>query len=147
GTRPTTAAILVLVGRVPSPGAVLDLPLFTFLLFALSSHHRQNDGPQNYPCDHQQRDRNWDLDLEPEWWLSIVRVEQHFYSNKDQGNRQAGFQVTEIANRAHENEIERPQPQNGKDVGSEHNEGLGGHCKNRGDRIDGEDQISGLDQQ
>src|SRR5438093_1390808 len=112
---------------------LLAFLFLTLLLLAFGGHYRQHDGPENNPGDDQQRNRDWDLDLEREWRLSIVRIEQHFYSDKDQGNRQTRFQVTEIANRANENEIERPQPQNGKNVGSEHNEGLGGHCKNRGD--------------
>ena len=46
---------------------------------------------------------------------------------------------------AGQQEVQRPQPQDGEDVGGEDDERVAGHGEDGGDRVDGEEDVGALD--
>ena len=70
----------------------------------------------------------------------------HLEADEDEHDGQANLEVAEVLDRAGEDEVERAQAEDGKDVRGEYDEGVGGDGEDGGDGVEREDQVGGLDQ-
>ena len=72
--------------------------------------------------------------------------EQHLGADEDQHHRQAELQVVEPVDDAGQQEVERPQAEDGEDVRGVDDERVAGDGEDRRDGVDGEDQVGRLHQ-
>src|ERR1035437_4671492 len=119
------------------------LPRLPALLLTARGSDGQNDGNQQDAGDYEQGYGGGYIDLKPAW-RAVVGVEQHLHSHKHQHEGQAVFQVAEVANGARQEEVERTQAENGKDVRGEDDERLPRHGEDGRDGIHGKEQVAGL---
>jgi hypothetical protein len=70
---------------------------------------------------------------------------QHLHRDARQDDGQARLQVAELSRRPGEQEVQRPHSQQGEHVRGVDNEGVGRDREDRGDRVDSEDHVRGLD--
>src|SRR5258708_13252231 len=73
--------------------------------------------------------------------------QHHLHTDERQHHRQPAFQVVELAHHIREYEVQRAQTQNREDVGRIDNKWIPTDRKNGGNRVQGENQIRGLDHQ
>jgi len=71
--------------------------------------------------------------------------DQHFEADEHQNDRQGDFEIVELLNNAREDEVERAQTKNSKDIGSVNDKRIAGNRKNGRNRIDRKHQIGRLD--
>src|SRR5690606_11181770 len=71
--------------------------------------------------------------------------QQHLQADVDEDDRQPRLEVDEAMHHVRQQEVHRPESQNGHDAGGEDDEPIGGYGEYRRDRVDGEQQIGELD--
>jgi len=70
----------------------------------------------------------------------------HFHANEEEDESQSILQVVEAGCHPCEQEEQRPQPQNRKDIGGEDNERLPGDAEDCRNAIHGKDDVGDLDE-
>src|SRR5688572_19043092 len=95
-----------------------------------------DDGYGDTGGDHAQRepDRHF-VDVE----------QQHLDADEDEDGGEAGLEVDEAVDQVGQQEVHRPQAQDRERVAGENQERILGHGEDRGDGVDGEDDVGGLD--
>ena len=78
--------------------------------------------------------------------LERVADEQHLDADEAEDDAEADVQVAELALHAAEQEVQRPQAEDGEGVGGEHDERLAADGEDGRHRVDGEDHVGRLDQ-
>src|SRR3974390_1227277 len=106
-------------------------------LWFLRKQQRKHDRNQQHPRDYPQRHSNRDVN-EPGG--------QHFHTDEDQDDGQSVVQQVEGPDHSGQSKIERPQPENRKDVGREHDKGLASHGQHCWDGIGREQQVGSFNQ-
>src|ERR1044072_4499410 len=71
--------------------------------------------------------------------------EQHFQPDKREDNSQSGAQIAKLFDYARQQEVHRSQAENREDVRRVDNESIGRNRKNRGNRVDRENQGGDFD--
>src|SRR5215469_15135385 len=107
-----------------------------FAPFFRTGPQRQYYGKQQEYSYHSQRIR--DRDVQP-------RLGNQFYADEDQNQRQAGAQIAEIVQQAHQQEIKSSQSQDGEYVRRVNDERVAGNAKDRGDGINGKSHVGEFD--
>src|SRR5690349_8269145 len=75
----------------------------------ICGNYRRNHGEKNDARDHQERDRNRNVHLKPQWNWPIMRIEQHLDADKNENHRQSGLEIAKVTDGSGQDEIKAAQ--------------------------------------
>ena len=77
----------------------------------------------------------------------LIHGQQHFETDENQYDTKSVFQILEVFSHSSQGKIQGTESEDGKDVGSEHNERISTDAEHSWNAVNGKSNISGLDDQ